>query len=105
MIWAHTNLGVAVLRQVDGLQDLLAAVQHHHERFDGAGYPAGLREENIPLDARILAVADSYDAMVSDRPYRVALSPEAALEELTHGAGAAYDPNVVDAFRVSLGRG
>jgi diguanylate cyclase (GGDEF)-like protein/PAS domain S-box-containing protein/putative nucleotidyltransferase with HDIG domain len=102
MIWAHTNLGVAVLRQVDGLQDCLAAAQHHHERYDGAGYPAGLKGEDIPLDARILAIADSYDAMVSDRPYRAALSREAALQELIYGAGTAYDPSVVDAFLSSL---
>lgn len=70
----------------------------HHERWDGRGYPAGLKHEEIPLAARILTVIDSYDAMTSRRVYRSAMSPLAAREELQRCAGSQYDPNVVAAF-------
>jgi diguanylate cyclase (GGDEF)-like protein len=98
LIHAHPNLGVAILQHVDSLKDCLAAVQYHHERYDGTGYPAGLKGDNIPLDARILAVADSYDAMTSPRPYRSALSTKEALEEIRRGAGTQFDSKVVHAF-------
>ena len=98
LIHAHPNLGVAILQNVDCLKDCLAAVQYHHERYDGTGYPAGLKGDNIPLDAHILAIADSYDAMTSPRPYRSALSAEKAIEEIRHGAGTQFDPKVVHAF-------
>ncbi|MEK7247622.1 MAG: diguanylate cyclase, partial [Chloroflexota bacterium] len=75
-----------------------AAVRHHHERFDGSGYPDGLSAETIPIAARIVAVVDAYVAMTSDRPYRVAMQPEAARDELRRGRGAQFDPRVVDAF-------
>lgn len=101
-IRAHPNLGVAILRHVGSLKDCLAAVQYHHERYDGGGYPTGLRGENIPLDARILAVADAYDAMTSARPYRPdKFTPEQALQELQRCAGSQFDPAIVDKF-VSL---
>ena len=73
-------------------------IRHHHERWDGKGYPDGLAGEDIPKGARIIAVADSYDAMTSDRPYRRALPHEVALVELRRGAGTQFDPQVVDAF-------
>jgi putative nucleotidyltransferase with HDIG domain len=73
-------------------------IRHHHERFDGKGYPDGIAGDDIPLGARIIAVADSYDAMTSDRPYRKALRHEVALIELQRGAGTQFDPSVVDAF-------
>ena len=73
-------------------------IRHHHERWDGKGYPDGIAGEDIPLGARIIAVADSYDAMTSDRPYRKALPHEVALIELQRGAGTQFDPSVVDAF-------
>jgi diguanylate cyclase (GGDEF)-like protein/PAS domain S-box-containing protein/putative nucleotidyltransferase with HDIG domain len=98
LIHAHPNLGVAILQHVESLKDCLAAVQYHHERYDGTGYPAGLKGDNIPLDARILAVADSYDAMTSPRPYRSALSAEEAIEEIRRGAGTQFDSKVVHAF-------
>ena len=69
-----------------------------HERWDGAGYPDNLVGEEIPLGARIISVCDAYDAMVSDRPYRAAMSPADALAELLHCAGRQFDPTVVDAF-------
>jgi len=99
LIRAHSNLGVAILKHVDTLKGCLAAVQYHHERYDGAGYPAGLKGNNIPLDARILAVADAYDAMTSHRPYRQGkLTHEQALAELKRGAGTQFDPTVVEGF-------
>ena len=73
-------------------------IRHHHERWDGKGYPDGIAGEDIPLGARIIAVADSYDAMTSDRPYRKALPHEVAMIELRRGAGSQFDPAVVDAF-------
>ena len=105
MIHAHPSLGVAILKHVDSLNDCLAAVQYHHERYDGSGYPAGLKGDNIPLDARILAVADSYDAMTSKRPYRYAeFTHEQAVEELKRCAGAQFDAAIVEAF-ISMGKG
>jgi len=98
-IHAHPKLGVAILKHVGGLSGCLAAIQYHHERYDGNGYPAGLKGENIPLDARILAVADAYDAMTSLRPYREGkLTPEQATEEIERCAGTQFDPEIVKAF-------
>ena len=74
----------------------------HHERIDGRGYPRGLAGEAIPLEARILAVADAYEAMTADRPYRAALGHDAARAELQACAGSQFDPNVVDAFLRAL---
>jgi len=76
-------------------------IRHHHERWDGTGYPDGLAGKQIPLGARIIAVADAYDAMTSDRPYRAALTPEVALAELREGAGRQFDPELVEAFLAS----
>jgi len=98
-IRAHPKLGVAILKHVSGLSGCLAAIQYHHERYDGSGYPARLKGENIPLDARVLSVADSYDAMTSLRPYREGkLTQEQALEELRRCAGTQFDPSIVEVF-------
>jgi HD-GYP domain-containing protein (c-di-GMP phosphodiesterase class II) len=88
-------------RMLDGIRSLRTAIEcvlHHHERWDGAGYPHGLRGEEIPMEARILAVADAYDAMTSDRPYRPALSHEDAMNEVRRCSGTQFDPEVADAF-------
>jgi len=79
-------------------------IRHHHERWDGSGYPDGLAGEQIPLGARIIAVADAYDAMTSDRPYRAALPHEIALVEIRRGAGTQFDPDVVAAFLATARR-
>ncbi len=98
-IRAHPRLGVAILKHVGGLSGCLAAIQYHHEHWDGTGYPAGLKGENIPLDARILAVADAYDAMTSLRPYREGkMSPEQAIEEVERCTGTQFDPEIVRSF-------
>jgi response regulator RpfG family c-di-GMP phosphodiesterase len=79
-----------------------AAVRHHHERFDGSGYPDGLKGEQIPLPARLLAVADTFDALCSERPYRPAYSTEQALEEMRKASGSQLDPDLTDAFIQSV---
>ena len=79
-------------------------IRHHHERWDGNGYPDGLKGTDIPLYARILNVADSFHAMVSDRPYRKALPIEVAIEELKKNSGTQFDPQLVEAFLRALER-
>jgi HD-GYP domain-containing protein (c-di-GMP phosphodiesterase class II) len=97
----HPVIGAQIVAPIRFLGEATQVIRHHHERFDGTGYPDGLAGRDIPLPARIFAVADSFDAMVSDRPYRRARPIEVALEEIEEGAGTQFDPEVVDAF-VSL---
>ncbi len=95
----HPKFGVAILKHIKGLSACLPIIQHHHERFDGKGYPAGLIADSIPLEARILAVADAYDAMTSPRPYRPQrLSHQEAVDELLRCAGTHFDPEIVKIF-------
>ncbi len=94
----HTTIGAAILEQVPFPWPVASLVRHHHERWDGAGYPDNLAGENIPLGARILSVADVYDALTSDRPYRPAWSVSRAKSFILAGAGTQFDPDVVDAF-------
>ena len=94
----HPEYGWMVLRNIDGLEEASLIVLHHHERWDGKGYPGGLRSDSIPLGSRIIAVADAYDAMTTTRPYREALDPALALSRLSAGVGAQFDRAAVDAF-------
>jgi HD-GYP domain-containing protein (c-di-GMP phosphodiesterase class II) len=94
----HTEIGARVLSQFSLFRQGAAIVRHHHEQFDGSGYPDGLAGEAIPHGARVIAVADAFDAMTSDRPYRSALSSEEAVRRLQEGRGRQWDPVVVDAF-------
>lgn len=94
----HIALGRAIVAPLEFLHEVLPAAFAHHERWDGHGYPDGLSGEAIPLDGRILAVADAYDAMTSPRPYREAMSGEQALALIAHGAGSQWDPTVVRIF-------
>jgi diguanylate cyclase (GGDEF)-like protein/putative nucleotidyltransferase with HDIG domain len=104
-IYAHPAMGVSILKHVDSIKDCLPGVLYHHERFDGKGYPQGLRGDNIPLDARVLAIADTYDAMTSSRPYRnLPLSHEQAITELVNCSGTQFDPILVQAFVEMMGK-
>lgn len=94
----HVALGHRIVSAVKELDGAARAILHHHERFDGAGYPAGLAGDEIPTLSRILAVCDTYDAMTSDRPYRASLGHRAAIEELARNAGSQLDPEPVRAF-------
>jgi putative nucleotidyltransferase with HDIG domain len=100
LIKAHPVVGERILKPLRFLAREACAVRHHHERFDGTGYPDGLSGENIPLAARIVTVADVFDAVTSNRPYRTALPVEAARQEIVRGRGAHFDPQVADAFFV-----
>jgi putative nucleotidyltransferase with HDIG domain len=93
----HPVIGEAILKPLRSLRRVAEMVRHHHERYDGQGYPDGLKGEAIPLAGRILLVADAYDSMVTDRPYRKRLSDEVAKQELLKGRGTHFDPGVVDA--------
>ncbi len=98
-IHSHPEMGVSILRHVDSIKECLPGVLCHHERYDGTGYPQGLKGENIPLDARILAVADSYDAMTSSRLYHESShNPTWAIEELIRCSGTQFDPKVASVF-------
>ncbi len=97
-IKTHTVTGSKILSPVTLLSDIVPGVKHHHEKFDGSGYPDGLSGEDIPLDARILAIADSFDAMTSDRSYRRKMSYEAALSELEKCSGSQFDPKLARLF-------
>jgi putative nucleotidyltransferase with HDIG domain len=94
----HSVIGEAIVKPVRSLSRVSPLVRHHHERYDGGGYPSGLKGQEIPLGARILSVADTYDAMVTDRPYRKRLSLDHTKAELKRLAGVQHDPVVVDAF-------
>jgi putative nucleotidyltransferase with HDIG domain len=98
----HPQIGHRMLESL-GVEPVADWVLHHHERWDGDGYPNRLRGEEIPLGARIIFVADAYDAMTSERVYRDPLSPRDALEELERCSGTQFDPSIVDAFAEELG--
>lgn len=94
----HPRIGYRLVAQLPLLQPIAMAVLHHHERWDGAGYPSGLAGERIPLEARVIAILDAFSAMISDRPYQEAVPVQAALEELERCAGSHFDPTLVAIF-------
>ena len=94
----HTTIGADILATIDFPYPVEPIVRHHHEMWDGKGYPEGIRGDDIPIGARILAVVDCFDALTSDRPYRRALTPDQAIAVLLHRRGTQYDPRVIDAF-------
>ena len=94
----HPELGFDIMGRVEGLKDVMGGMRYHHERWDGKGYPLGLKGEEIPFLARIISVADTYDAMVSTRPYRKGLDPQIAYDEIVKHSGTQFDPVIVDAF-------
>jgi len=99
----HAALGAYVISKVKELKGVAKIVRHHHERFDGSGYPDGLADDHIPLGARVVAVADAFEAMTEARPYRRVLTLGEALAELENGAGGQFDPELVEVF-VKLAR-
>ena len=94
----HPLIGEGIIKPIELLQPIRPLIKHHHEWYNGKGYPDRLSGENIPLGARILAVVDAYDAMKSDRPYRKALTEETTIQELKRGSGAQFEPKIVALF-------
>jgi HD-GYP domain-containing protein (c-di-GMP phosphodiesterase class II) len=101
LIKRHPEIGYGILKDIPGLADVLSGVLHHHERWDGGGYPRGLNGESIPLMARVLALADTFDAMSSDRSYRKRIARDQVLAEIRRCAGTQFDPALAAKF-VSL---
>lgn len=100
----HTIMGAKIIKPVEFLKDSYKAIYHHHERYNGDGYPDGLKGEDIPISSRIITVADAYDAMGSDRPYRKKLSKDKIMKELKEQSGKQFDPEVVKALFAVLNR-
>jgi len=98
----HSEIGERILRNVDDYAEIASIVRHHHERLDGLGYPDGLRGEEIPILSRVIAVADAYNAMTSDRPYRDAMPSRVARLRLAQGVEGQFDTSVVAAFEAIL---
>ncbi len=98
IIKQHSQLACNILKHVLSLHPIMPAVLHHHERYDGSGYPAGLKGEDISLAAGILCLADSYHALISDRPYRKAFSPQEAIKEIKKNSGSQFNPELARIF-------
>src|SRR6185503_7377039 len=96
----HPAKSVELIRPVEFLKPVLPIILYHHEKYDGSGYPSGLKKEQIPLGARIIAVIDAFEAMVQGRPYRNPMSIEKSLEEVHRNSGTQFDPKVVEALAV-----
>jgi putative nucleotidyltransferase with HDIG domain len=103
IIQEHAAEGASILGILSMYREASWVVRHHHERWDGMGYPDGLSGSDIPIGARVIAVADTYDAMTSDRVYRKALSHQVAMAEIRRGAGSQFDPTIVEAFMRAMG--
>ena len=98
----HPAIGADIVSRLEAYRQSIDTIRHHHERWDGTGYPDGLEGERIPLGARVIAVADAFDAMTSDRVYRAALSVDEAIAELRRGRGTQFDPQIVDLFEAAM---
>ena len=98
VVQLHPQIGCRIVERVPGLEQLAPAIRHHHERWDGSGYPSGLARAEIPLSARIVAVADAFGAMVGGRPYRPSITAQAACQEILRCAGTQFDPEVAQMF-------
>lgn len=101
----HSEIGSKIMSPIKQLEDIIPLIRHHHENYDGTGYPDGLKAGHIPLGARIISVADTFDAMTSNRPYRKALSEETAKQEISKLAAKQFDPQVVEAFNKAHAKG
>src|SRR6185295_17344997 len=98
IIRTHPAKSVELIRPVEFLKPVLPIILYHHEKYDGTGYPSGLKKEQIPLGARIMAVVDAFEAMIRERPYKKKLSIQAAISELKSNSGTQFDPRVINAF-------
>ncbi|MEL1134678.1 HD-GYP domain-containing protein [Desulfitobacterium sp. THU1] len=98
IIRLHPSIAFSILKDISFLNSILPIILHHHERYDGSGYPAGIKGEAIPFESRIIAVADTYDAMTSDRPYRKGQNHDLAIKEIQRCVGTQFDPSIVEAF-------
>jgi len=98
LVKMHPVKGEEILRPINQLKNIFPIIRSHHERMDGKGYPDGLKDDEIPLLARIIAVADSFDAMTSERPYRPMPGKEFAISELRRCSGTQFDPRIVETF-------
>lgn len=98
----HSAIGAEILEKIQFLSNKSEIILYHHEKYDGSGYPAGLKGTEIPVEARILSIADAYNAMTTSRPYRNAMTPAAAVEELTRCSGIQFDPELVKTFKAVL---
>lgn len=105
LIQQHSEAGARIVGNLGRLRDAVPIIRHHHERWDGRGYPYGLTGESIPIEAAIVGLADAWDAMTTDRPYHRALNVQEALDEVRAGRGTQFAPAVVDAFLAALSRG
>ncbi|MDO8281135.1 MAG: HD-GYP domain-containing protein [Thermodesulfovibrionia bacterium] len=105
IIKRHPAQGAAILEGIKQLKDIVPIIRHHHESFDGKGYPDGLKGNEIPLQSRIIHVADSFDSMTSDRPYRVSPGKDYAISEFRKFSGAQFDPYAVEVFLDVIGSG
>ncbi len=101
----HPQIGVDIIRPIQFLHSIIPMILYHHERWDGRGYPKGLKAEEIPVGARIVAIADVYQALISDRPYRPAYNQKEAIKIIKEGAGTQFDPKIVNVFLKVLQRG
>ena len=104
LIKRHSEDGAHIVEKLSRLRDAVPLIRHHHERWDGSGYPDGLAADEIPLEAAIVGLADAWDAMTTDRPYHRALTVDEAAAEIRHGRGGQFAPAVVDAFFAVLRR-
>lgn len=98
LVKEHTVIGAEILKPIKALKSIIPIILHHHENYDGSGYPKGLRKDQIPLGARIMAIVSAFEAMITKRPYRTPKSINAALKEIDNSSGKQFDPKVVQAF-------
>ena len=105
IIREHPSAGAAIVGHIKQLQTIIPAIKYHHEHYDGSGYPEGLRGEEIPLVARIIAVADTYDAIIHERAYHRGMSKSEAVAEIAENVGTQFDPHIVEAFAQALDSG
>ena len=105
VIKTHPSIGYEILKNITTIPNVQYGALYHHERYNGTGYPTGIKGDEIPYEARIIAVADAYDAMTSNRAYRTALSNEDVINELKRGRGTQFDPEILDAFLDMLREG